>query len=173
MATRCSDRLAGAAIAGALAALVWAGPGAAATHTIPPGRIAAARQLLQEAEKRAAGVPAGKARAAYLLGVAALRARIGDVDAGLRALATVPPPYDFSMREAVQDIAAAQAVRGDVAGALKHVAGLAHGPDAQVALQAVAAALARAGRQADAWAWPATPGTTPAGTWSSRPSRSR
>jgi hypothetical protein len=69
-------------------------------------------------------VPAGKARAAYLLGVAALRARIGDVDAGLRALATVPPPYDFSMREAVQDIAAAQAVRGDVTGAFKHVAGL-------------------------------------------------
>jgi hypothetical protein len=149
MRTRCSERLALAGVAGALAALALAGPGAATTHTIPPGRVAAARQLLQEAEKRAAGVPAGR-RAAYRLGVAALRARLGDVDEGLRALAAVPPPYDFSMREAVQEIAAAQAVRGDVAGALAHVAALAHGPDAQAARQAVAAALARAGRQADA-----------------------
>jgi hypothetical protein len=150
MRTRCSDRLAAAGIAAALALLAWAAPGAATTHTIPPGRIAAARQLLQEAEKRATSVPAGKVRDAYLLGVASLRARAGDVDAGLRALAAIPPPYDFSMREAVQEIAAAQAVRGDVAGALTHVAALVHGPDADLALQAVATALARAGRQADA-----------------------
>jgi hypothetical protein len=130
-------------IAAALVTLAWAGSAAATTHAIPPGRIAAARQLLQEAEKRGSAP-------AYRLAVAALRARLGDVDAGLRALATVPPPYDFEMREAVQEIAAAQAVRGDVPGALKQVAGLVRGPDAQLALQAVAGALARAGRQADA-----------------------
>lgn len=150
MPTRCSDRLARAGVAGALVALAWAGPAAATTHTVPPGRIAAARQLLQEAEKRAGRMPAGKSRADYLSGIASLRARTGNLDAGLRALGSVPPPYDVSMAEALREIAAAQAAQGDVAGALKHVAGLAHGPAVQMALQAVAAALARAGRQADA-----------------------
>src|SRR5262245_30333469 len=138
-----------AGVAGVVFALVWATPGAASTHTIPPARIAAARQLLQEADKRAAALPAGKDRTERLLAIAGLRARLGDVDPGLRELAAAPRPYDFSMREAVEAIAAAQALRGDVPGALAHVAALASDPDANMAAASVAAALARAGRPAD------------------------
>jgi hypothetical protein len=98
-----------AAASGLLVALAWTSPGESSTHTVPPGRLASARQLLQEVERRAASVPASHDRTAFRLAIATVRARLGDVDAGLRELAAVPCPYDFSMREAVQAIARARA----------------------------------------------------------------
>ncbi len=127
--------------------LAWPGRGVSQIHppSVSAARLAAARSLVREALEEAKALRTDQERGA-LRNLARVQAKTGDITGAQQTLATVPDLPDKQNTDfAIQEIAIAQAVAGDMLPALRTVSTLPSGGPRVRALKAIAQVQASRG----------------------------